>query len=259
MKKLQTLFVLFAVLVSACAIPMASVKARQPLPLALPKGCVYADQGGIGDSGSYMYVNGFSYDPGTTFLQFAQGNAYITIACAESAAMAGYTELYRSTAAYNEALLKGGGDDSLKAKVVNLGKAVEKLNTRVDGAVELSAEVAEQSLSGAAPATGKPGKVGSKQATAPQTVPAPAATPAPAPAQAPAPAVAPPAPAPVDPSIIGRIEATKTNAQLVGVLRSAAQADPAHATMFNNLAAAIGGSAESSFEANKKTLADSFR
>jgi hypothetical protein len=192
-------------------------------------------------------------------MQFAQGSALITIACAESAAMAGYTELYRSTAAYNENLLRGGGSDDLKVKIVNLGKAVGQLNTRVDGAIELSAAVAEQSQPGATPATGKSGKGGGKQTAAPQIVPAPAATPAPV--QAPAPAVAPPVPTPtpVDPSIIGRIEATKTKAQLWDVLQAAAQADPAHATMFKNMASAIATSDESGFEANKKTLANSFR
>jgi len=218
-----------------CTIPLASVKTRQSLPLALPKGCYYADGGGIGDSGNYLYVNGFAYDAGTFFMQVAQGNALITMACSDAAMQASYGDMYKQ---YMLANFQGQGDGKLRDDLENTKKAVSELS---DNVVDLAKLAASQPAG--SPAPGKPINV----APAPQV-----AMSSPAPVSA-------PAPAPINPAVIGQLQSANGNIELVNVLRAAAQADPANATMFNSLAIKVGATPESEFKTNQTTLVNALR
>jgi len=238
------LFVLSAMILSACAIPLASVKVRQALPVALPNGCHYVDQGGTGDSGNYAYINGYAYDPGTFFVQVATGNSMMVAACAETNLLATYGDMYKQFVLSNFPQEQNKSDGKLKDELKKTRGAMVELENNVMDLGALFA-ASQGGTKGKAPASGKPGK-GAKQETE---------TSAPAPSPESTPAVQQPQkPAPIDPSIVGRVRAAHYNSDLIGILRVAARDDSTNAAMYNTIADRVSQTQESDFTNNQATL-----
>jgi len=228
MKKSQILFAVFAMIVSGCAIPLAHVEAQQEFPRATANGCNYSGQSG---NGNHARVNGLAYDAGDFFIRAAVGNMNVINACTDLDYVHGLTDLYDT---YKQNELQG--DDGLKKEVDDNKAALGELDENV---MRLGKLVMSQ------PVSGKPGK-GNKQ-EAPTVAPAPAASSVPTASAA-----------PIDPNIVGKILAARSNPELAGVLRAAIGANPTDAVMFNGLAAKIEVSPAASFPQNQKTLAEAF-
>jgi len=244
MKKTQVLFAVFAMIVFAsCAIPLAHVEAQQELPRATANGCDYSGQSG---NGNYARVNGLAYDAGDFFDRAAAGNMGVINACADLDMVHDYGAMYK-TYAQNVLYAPGQGNGDLTKDLADTKAAVKELS---DNVVDLATIASPQAAGskGKLTVVGKLDKGKQEPATTTPSAPTPATN-------VPPPAVK---PAPIDPTMAGRILTTHNNAELISVLRTAAQADPANAPSFNSLANAIARGSEDSFAQNQKTLAEAF-
>jgi hypothetical protein len=256
MKK-EFLFV-FALLIS---VSCGTVETRQSLPIVsanAPRGCYYIDRGGNGNSGGYVAVkSNWVADPGLVFIQIAQGNAMMTLACSRASLEGSYGMAY-------EAYIKdqlSHGDEEIKVTVVKTAAKVDQLNDSILELAELTAATPTKT-----PAPDKKGKKGKQIiASAPAEAPvptysAPASTAAPAPVYAPAPVAAPaPTQAPIDPSIAGRLETAQNKSACAQVLTEAARNDPTNAATFLNLAKAVGEDTDANFARNRADLVRMFK
>jgi hypothetical protein len=247
------LIVLFVLMISGGC---ATVRAKQPLPMATFDGCAYSSTGD-----GWVSVNGIS-DPGVFVQQVAAGNAAMNRACADAALYADYGKMYGQYVEDNGQAAADGGGKKITATVEELSRSVEELSKMVVLQAELagedknkdkdkdkdkdntnsSAESAEEKKLVKPASVSKPTLLNQRPAAEEAAVPVSAATPSVSFA-----------------GLIAQLEKAKSNAELAALLRNSATANPTKAGWLNKLAGAMDKSADQYFEKNLEALVKSLK
>lgn len=242
--KNQGLFAAFVVSLCLGCGTVASVKTRQSLPISAPDGCHQLDGGGNGESGNYSYVNGYSFDAGTYYVQIAYGNSLMTYACTDAAMQKNYADLYKT---YMQAEFSQK-DEKIEAEVKKTQAAVDKLGTAM---VALS-ELVVKGSKAEDKAEADKGKKEEKKGKGGKTVePVIVFTPPPAVSAVPAPVP----PSQLGPALAARLRATQNKAEFINTLLGAASQDPTNADLFTRFANKASQSKDENFASDRDAIA----